>query len=65
MCRAPVTFGGGTAIEKFSSGVPAGSGWCRPASSQRWTIRGSTSDGSKRVLDRRSLVSLICAGSAA
>ncbi len=62
MCSAPVTFGGGTAIEKFSSGVPAGSGWCRPASSQRSTMRGSTSDGSKRVLVWRSV---ICAGSAA
>ena len=27
MCRAPVTFGGGIATEKFSSGVPVASGW--------------------------------------
>ena len=46
MCSAPVTFGGGTAIEKFSSGVPAGSGWLMPDSSQRARIRGSTSAGS-------------------
>ena len=26
MCSAPVTFGGGIAIEKFSSGEPSGSG---------------------------------------
>ena len=26
MCSAPVTFGGGIAIEKFSSGVPLGLG---------------------------------------
>ncbi len=49
MCSAPVTFGGGIAMEKFSAGVPSGSGWCRPEESQRSTIRGSTSDGSKRV----------------
>ena len=30
MCSAPVTFGGGIAIEKFSSGVPVGSGWKSP-----------------------------------
>ena len=35
MCSAPVTFGGGMAIEKFSAGVPSGSGWCSPDSSQR------------------------------
>jgi hypothetical protein len=46
MCRFPVTFGGGTAIEKFSSGVPSGFGWKMPASSQRTKTRASTSDGS-------------------
>ena len=30
MCSTPVTFGGGTAIEKFSSGVPAGVGMEEP-----------------------------------
>src|SRR3954449_10012630 len=49
MCSAPVTFGGGIAIEKFSSGVPSGSGWNSPESSQRSTMRGSTSEGSKRL----------------
>ena len=27
MCRAPVTFGGGIAIEKFSAAVPSAGGW--------------------------------------
>ncbi len=27
MWRTPVTFGGGMATEKFSSGEPVGSGW--------------------------------------
>ena len=27
MCSAPVTFGGGIATEKFSSGVPSAGGW--------------------------------------
>ena len=49
MCSAPVTFGGGIAIEKFSSAVPCGSGWNSPDSSQRCTMRGSTSEGSKRL----------------
>ena len=49
MCSTPVTLGGGTAMEKFSCGVPAGSGWNRPESSQRRMMRGSTSAGSKRV----------------
>src|SRR3954468_18108408 len=49
MCSAPVTFGGGTAMEKFSAEVPSGSGWNRPDSSQRATMRGSTSEGSKRL----------------
>src|SRR4051794_23653839 len=49
MWSTPVTFGGGTAMEKFSSGVPPGSGWCSPEAIQRSTIRGSTSAGSKRV----------------
>ena len=30
MCSAPVTFGGGIAIEKFSSGVPSAGGWKAP-----------------------------------
>ena len=46
MWRLPVTFGGGTAMEKFSSGVPSGSGWKIPASSQRANTRASTSAGS-------------------
>ncbi len=46
MCSTPVTFGGGTAIEKFSLGVPVGSGWKMPASSQRANTRASTSAGS-------------------
>ena len=46
MCSAPVTFGGGIAIEKFSSGVPSASGWKIPASTQRANTRGSTSAGS-------------------
>src|SRR3954451_21139879 len=49
MCSAPVTFGGGIAMEKFSSAVPSGSGWKSPESSQRCTMRGSTSEGSKRL----------------
>ena len=56
MCRAPVTFGGGTAIEKFSSAVPAASGWNRPDSSQREKIRASASAGSQRVRSCRSLM---------
>src|SRR5215204_3894929 len=53
MCSAPVTLGGGTAMEKFSSGVPSGSGWNRPDSNQRRMMRGSTSAGSKRVRSSR------------
>src|SRR3954449_1421327 len=49
MCSAPVTLGGGIAMEKFSSGEPSGSGWNSPESSQRSTLRGSTSEGSKRL----------------
>ncbi len=45
MCRTPVTFGGGTAIEKFSSASPAGSARKMPASSQRANTRCSTSAG--------------------
>ena len=56
MCSAPVTFGGGIAIEKFSSGVPSGSGWNSPESSHASTIRGSTSVGSNRVRSRRSVM---------
>ncbi len=41
MCRAPVTFGGGIAIEKFSLASPSGSGWKRPDASQRSNTRGS------------------------
>ena len=46
MCSAPVTFGGGIAIEKFSSGVPSGLPGKMPAASQRSMIRGSASEGS-------------------
>ena len=46
MCSAPVTFGGGIAIEKFSSGEPSGSGWKSPDCSQRSNTRGSASAGS-------------------
>ena len=46
MCSTPVTFGGGIAIEKFSSGLPAGSGWKTPEASQRSKMRGSASAGS-------------------
>ena len=56
MCSAPVTFGGGIAIEKFSSALPAASGCTRPDSSQRARIRGSTSAGSNRVRACRSPV---------
>src|SRR3954454_6351712 len=49
MCSAPVTLGGGIAIEKFSAAVPSGSGWKSRESSQRCTMRGSTSEGSKRL----------------
>ena len=45
MCSAPVTFGGGTAIEKFSSALPSGSGLNTPACSQRSNTRDSTSAG--------------------
>ena len=46
MCSEPVTFGGGTAIEKFSLASPAGSGWNIWASRQRANTRDSTSPGS-------------------
>ena len=46
MCSEPVTFGGGTAIEKFSLASPAGSGWNIWASRQRANTRVSTSPGS-------------------
>ena len=46
MWSTPVTFGGGTAIEKFSSGEPSGSGWKRPDSSHCCAMRGSASVGS-------------------
>ncbi len=46
MCSEPVTFGGGTAIEKFSAASPSGSGWKMPASIQRANTRDSTSAGS-------------------
>jgi hypothetical protein len=46
MCSTPVTFGGGMAIEKFSSGVPPGSGWKSPDSRQRAYTRDSASPGS-------------------
>src|SRR3954454_9738166 len=54
MCSTPVTFGGGTAIEKFSAALPSGSGWKMPLSSQRAMMRDSTSLGSKRVRDSSS-----------
>ena len=50
MCSAPVTFGGGIAIEKFSSGVPSGGGSKAPLSRQREKIRASASPGSQRVV---------------
>jgi hypothetical protein len=56
MWSAPVTFGGGIAIEKFSSGDPVGSGWKRPEASQRSNTRGSASAGSYRVRFSRSLI---------
>ena len=46
MWRLPVTFGGGTAIEKFSAALPSGAGLKMPASSQRANTRPSTSAGS-------------------
>ena len=46
MCSEPVTFGGGTAIEKFSAASPSGSGLKMPASIQRANTRDSTSAGS-------------------
>src|SRR3954451_3864806 len=49
MWSAPVTLGGGIAIEKFSAASPVGSGWKSPESRQRCTMRGSTSEGSKRL----------------
>ena len=55
MCSTPVTFGGGTAIEKFSCAVPSGSAWKIPDSSQRAMMRGSTSAGSKRVRSCRDI----------
>src|SRR3954471_23102955 len=54
MCSAPVTFGGGPAIEKFSSAVPSGSGEKIPLSSPPAITRGWTSAGSKRVRDSSS-----------
>ncbi len=46
MCNAPVTLGGGTAMDTFSWADPTGSGWNRPDSSQRARMRGSASEGS-------------------
>ena len=46
MCSAPVTLGGGTAMEKFSAASPSGSGLKTPASSQRANTRDSTSAAS-------------------
>ncbi len=46
ICSAPVTFGGGIATEKFSSGVPSAGGWKYPASIHSAKIRASTSVGS-------------------
>ena len=45
MCSAPVTFGGGTAIEKFWAASPSASGLNTPACSQRSNTRDSTSAG--------------------
>ena len=45
MWSAPVTFGGGIAIEKFSDASPSGSGWNTPDCSQRSKMRPSTSAG--------------------
>ena len=46
MCRAPVTFGGGIATEKFSSATPSALGWKYPPSTHSEKIRPSTSEGS-------------------
>ncbi len=45
MCNAPVTLGGGTAIEKLPSAPSAASGLKIPALSQRSNTRPSTSAG--------------------
>ena len=50
MCSAPVTFGGGIAIEKLVSGVPSGGGSKAPLASQAAKIRASASPGSQRVV---------------
>jgi hypothetical protein len=50
MCSAPVTLGGGIAIEKFCSGEPSAGGWNQPPAIQRSKTRRSTSPGSQRVV---------------
>ena len=51
MCSAPVTFGGGIAIEKFSSGRALGAaGRRRRSRASASKIRASTSPGSQRVV---------------
>jgi hypothetical protein len=44
----------------LSADDPAGSGWKIPDSSQRSMIRGSTSDGSKRLRDSSSSRDMDC-----
>ncbi len=56
MCSAPVTLGGGIAIEKFSSGDPSAGGWNQPPSIQRSNTRCSTAPGSQRVVSSRAFL---------
>ena len=56
MCSAPVTLGGGIAIEKLSSGLPSAGGWNQPPSIQRSKTRCSTSPGSQRVVSSRAFL---------
>ena len=50
MCSAPVTFGGGIAIEKFSSGLPSAGGSKAPLPSHASKTRLSAPAGSQRVV---------------
>ena len=56
MCSAPVTFGGGIAIEKLSSGDPSAGGLNQPPSIQRSKTRPSTAPGSQRVVSSRAFL---------